>query len=521
MNLPRLYTSSGEFVRIINPVSVSITLTMKPLSYATIRLLKDENLPIRGLVELFTPFGTAGIFRVRNPQDAYGDEMTTAELEHAIAEVGDYLVKEKTDEMLPAGTAMQRVFKYYKGSLWKLGSVSALGTGKIALKVNYNRVLDAMLAILEQKKDCMLSFDFSTKPWTVNVIKKGTTVEAEGRLSRNVTSAVVSYDDTEMCTRLYYQKFDSNPDGVWTYKDADTIGKYGVVEQEISTSADMTQEELNITVNTYLNEHKKPRVSVSINGTDLSKITGESLDRFAVGKMFRLTIPDYDFVLEDNIAELSWADVYNAPEDVSVLVGDSEDTVVTFLHNLDAKGGGGGGGGGGNKKEEEDKWKEYFTRIHQTDYSIRMNANKVDRANKILEQAGLDINSKGVLVYVKDKVNGIGSRIDQEASRINLVVSGRGKDAKLDVAKIVVGMNKQTGSFIKLKAKNIDLQGYVTASELNAQKARIDNLISGRSSAASLVCIALHTFSLNVGIYKATWQSVTIPNVGTIRYLGR
>ena len=56
----------------------------------------------------------------------------------------------------------------------------------------------------------------------------------------------------------------------------------------------------------------------------------------------------------------------------------------------------------------------------------------------------------------------------------------------MNAASIVVGINDQKGSYIKLKADKIDLQGYVTASQLNATNAKINNLTSGATTASSL-----------------------------------
>ena len=486
MNLPRLLTDDGKGIKsIIHPMHVSLDLNIVPLSYASIKLSNDEYLPSKGLVELFCPYGSVGVFRVRNPQDAYGSEVTTAELEHSIAEVGDYLVKEKIDEMMSADSAMKRMFKHYKGKLWTLGNVSALGTGKVAVSVNYNRVLDSMLAILEQKKDCMMAFDFSTSPWTVNIVKKGTVVEAEGRLSRNVSSARVSYDDTEQCTRVFYEIIDKNGNSTWKSKDADNILQEGVFEKELSIDSSLTDAEIDIVVNTYLNEHKKARVGVSIEGNDLSHITGESFDKFALGKMFRLTIAEKNVVIEDVIVNVSWSDLYGRPRDVVINIGDTEDTVVTFLHNLDSKGAGGGGGGGGKKKEEE-KEKEWKADFYKTDKTVGMYAQRINKHDDIFEKAGLDVNSQGVLIYTEVK-NGLGSRIQTQKDRIDLVVKGEGKNAKIDIAQIITSINKEEGSKIKLSAKTIDLEGYVTMKQFSAQRATINNLISGNTSFTNLV----------------------------------
>ena len=479
IKLPRLYVN-GKFSRIVNAVNVSITQSMIPLSTATITLPKDENLPSRSYVELFNPYGSAGMFRVRSPRDSYGQGTTTADLEHMISEVGDYLVKEEINEMLAANTAMQRVFKHYKGKNWQLGSVSALGKDKIACEAKYDRVLDVMLAILEQKPDCMMAFDFTTSPWTVKIVKKGTSVAAEGRLARNITSAVISYDDTELVTRLWYQVFTKKDGEVtpkWVYKDASTKSKYGIVEGTVNTSSDMTDEEIDQIVDTYLEEHKEPRVSISMQGTELTQITGESMDKFVCGNLMRLALPDYNLTVQKHITSVTWNDVYNAPRSVNVNLGDEEDTVVTFLHNLDSKGSG-GGGGGGKKKDDEDKWKEYITSIYQDDYKIELNAKRVDRAENILQQAGMSLDAKGVIIYAHDNEKNIMSAINTQADRISLVVKGTGKNAKIDAASIVLGINNQTGSYARIKAQTINLDGYVKATDLTTDyfKSKISSI---------------------------------------------
>ena len=496
MNLPRL----------INPMSVSLTLNIRPLSTATMRLPKSENLPARGFVELFTPYGSAGVFRVQNPDDSYGQRITQATLEHAIAEVGDYLVKAEISEMMAANKAMQTIFEHYKGKMWQLGSVSALGSGKIAVSAKYNRVLDVMNSIMDQKKDCMLDFDFSTFPWTVKAVKRGTTVAAEGRLERNISSTNVDYDDTEMCTRAFYQTWAEDSSGTtkgtWHSKDADTKSTYGVIEREVPTTSDMTDEEVMTAVDAYLAEHKKPRVSVTLEGEELYSVTGESMDRFTLGKLFRLAIPEYSVIMEDHIISVSWNDVYRKPRQMNVRVGDPEDSVVTFLHNLDAKGSG-GGGGGKKKKDEEDKEKEYRTHFTKTDKMIAMDAQRISKAESIFEQAGLKLTSKGVLLYaderdpesgkmlsskfkvlskqitssVKDAKEDLSSQIKQTADTVSVVVSGTGKNAKIKPAAIQASIDAASGtSKIRLSADHIILDGSAVASSLQAQDVMIANL---------------------------------------------
>ena len=459
VQLPRVYDENLNFLSETRPIKLSLTLSIVPLSYASMQLPWGESLPARGYVEIFTPMGSAGFFRVRSPQEAYGDDIVTSELEHAIVEVGDYLVLGNYNEMMSAKTAMQTIFSHYRGSKWQLGNVDALGDGQIALQTDHDRVLGAMIALLEQKPDCMMAFDFSTTPWTVNIVSRGTTVSAEGRLSRNVNSAKIAYDDTELVTRCYYEysvpgSGSTEPSSAWAYVDTDTISRYGLVERTASVNGAYTQTEARAAAVAYAEKHKNPRVSVSISAEELSSITGEDFDAFVIGKLCRLSLLDYNITIEQVITGLSWGDVFDAPEDVTVILEDEEDTTVTFLHDLDAKGGAGGGGGGA--KKQEDLWKEYYTHFDKTDHYIDMWARHVDTTDRILQQAGMYLDSDGVLIYATDYENNVGSKIKVNADAIALKVS------KGDVA---TQLAVECGN-VTITGGNLVVDGYVTANEL-------------------------------------------------------
>lgn len=439
---PRLLAGSNYPERRILPIKVSLNLTLTPLSYASIQLPSDEMLPARGYVELFTCMGSAGIFRVRSPQNAYGDETTSAELEHAIVEVGDYLVKHKYNEMMSAKTAMQTAFSHYGGSLWQLGSVNALGNGQIAFKAEYDNVLSVMLSILEQKTDCMMAFDFTTVPWTVSIVKRGTTVTAVGRLSRNMSSVRISYDDSELCTRVYYEKpvKQSGKDQTeteWDYVTASSTytDKYGIIEKEVSTGSDFTAAEALRVANEYLDKHKEPTVSIEISGEELSNTTGELLDAFTVGKLCRIALPDYnELIVEKNIIQLAFTDVYGNPTSITVSLADEEDTTITYIHDVDKKGGS-GGGGGGSKKQRDTETKKFYTDLINTDTQIGMVIGTNDGKYKVLG---------GQIVLAINEDGGTTATIDADC---------------IDISGVVVNINASED--LVITAPHIDIQGIV------------------------------------------------------------
>lgn len=502
---PRLF-EGGKFTRIIHPAHVSLTENIRPLSVATVELREGDSIPMRSMAELFSPLGSAGIFRARSPQDAYGGENAAVEFEHMACELGDWLVRDEISEMMDPQEAVRQIFSHYRGNWWQLGSISALGGGKVSVDVNHDNVLNSILSVMDQKYRCAMAFDFGTTPWTVSIVKLPDTVSAECRLSRNVTEARITYDDTQMCTRVYYEltrKNGSETKTEWKSIDAPTIKPppdgYGVIERTVSTSSELTDEEALEIAQTFLEEHQDPRVGVEIEGVSLADITGEELDRFETGKLLRLTIPEYGVRVEKNIRSMSWPDVYGEPKRVIVNIGDEEDTVVSFIHNLDATGsgggrkGGGGGGGGKNKKEKEEVFKQFETQYIKNDYEIKLVAKENADLQSIVKQAGMELDRNGVLIYSRSSPINLQSLIDAQANRIDLVVKGYGPDATLDVASIVTGINKREGSFIKLSAKQIDLSGYVRVEDLT-----VDYLVSKIQMASQINVNRLNAGTLTV-----------------------
>ena len=556
IQLPRLLDSSLKEVKRLRPVQMSVNLEIVPLSTASMTLLKDDTVTARSFVEIYTSIGSVGIFRVRAPQESYGDETITVECEHAITEVADYLIKEDYEKAMNAQTAMKTLFAHYKGKLWKLGSLTNL-SGTVNVIASYNTVLEAMLAILDQQRDLMMTFDFTTSPWTINFVKKGTVVAAEGRLSRNVKSAKVTYDDSNLCTRVYADGLTGTKDNVYGHIDASTLSKYGVVEKTVSGSDN--KDDTTRTAKAFLNDNKEPKVSVEIDAADLSLITGESLDKFTLGKLFRLAIPDRGVTVEQHITSLSWDDVFNNEESIHVTLAAKKDTVLSFLHDVET--GGGRGGGSSNRKTDKNK-KEYTTRFEQTDKQINLVAERSDKNGKILEQAGMSLNSKGVLIYATNNKNNIASKLKVEADRIDSLVSKTGVN-KLGKSETLYSRITQTASSIKaevskkvdkttyeayvkvtaksieskvsagnisstinqtaqsvtIKASKIDLDGIVEATELNALKASVNNLNACISTTGTATATTIRVTTLVVKGYGCSWFTVKANN-GNFKLLG-
>lgn len=341
IRLPRLYNQFLTFQRILYPITLSLDLNLTPLSTASIQLPIGEDIPTRYYVELFSATGSLGYFRARSPEVAYGDGTSTTELEHAITEVGDWLIRGKVEGEYSVRAAMNAIWEQYHGTMWQKGSVAALSnTEKIDISYDHENVLTAMLDVLENAEDVVMQFDFSSTPWTLSfaTIDSLGGTPAVGRLSRNVSEVKISYDDTDLCTQAYYQ-YDGNNWGTLSVATAfpDWTNNYGRIEKTVDTDSGDTQAVAKTKAKKFLRRNREPRVSIEITGDDLFAITGESVDRLYLGRVYDLEMADYGVSIKRNITALSWADLYNNPNEVTITLGDDDPELWGYFRGLSKK----------------------------------------------------------------------------------------------------------------------------------------------------------------------------------------
>ena len=326
--------------KVIEALDASVNLTIDGASSsASIKLAPGTNVNGRAYIEMFTIQGSAGVFRTRSPRIGYGNGNTQIQLEHAINQLGDFIITETYEKELTLENAVKKVFEFYdkKGSsYWTYGTIEKPDdpdgvdayNQKCVLSIDHDNCLDALQSILEQYPYMYMRFNFDSFPWRVSFRNKPQLAEAEGRLSRNVKSATVTRDDSNLTTKAYGEYKNGKTysyDAGKFYKN-----KYGLVEREIGgdyeSDAAMVQR-----VKTWIKRNKKPRYSVSIDGIELSNITGEKLDKLTVGKLMTLALPDYNTTITEQITGVSFPSVYKTPNACTVTLNDEEDKVIHYI----------------------------------------------------------------------------------------------------------------------------------------------------------------------------------------------
>lgn len=336
VKLPRLLDANLNEVRRLHPKAQSAEINLTPLTTASLSLRDGEGVRVRDFIELYMSRGTAGIFRVKSPNNGYGTYTDTISLEHGVCVLGDAIIPA---EGTIKGTARQ-VFTFLMGyqsakvggvPMWTLGDVDVPDEKEVTYDYRFSNTLHALLDVLEQLDGYMMRFDQSAFPWVLHIKAVETEPSCEGRLGRNVVTAHVTIDDSELCTRLYCPRL---PGG---YMQLEENPEWGVVEGSLDFADEIPLETVQAECRKYLEARKAPAISVEIDGLELAATTGEALDSFDVGRMMRLALPTYGVTVEERITSISYASMLDQPETVRIYLANQLPDASTSVSRLQAE----------------------------------------------------------------------------------------------------------------------------------------------------------------------------------------
>ena len=533
--LPVLLDSSGNEVRRIRATNVSLIETLTPLSTATLTVPAEDTLPLRSFVKLYNANGLSGVYRTRQPEETYQAEECTIQLEHALSEIGDYIIDSTLSVDDAANVVAATIMSYYGGSLWALGTCAA--TTNIKASLDNSNVLTALSDLMNALPEYMMTFDFSSVPWHFSIVAKPTTVTAEGRLSRNIESATITRDDTELCTRVYMKKLANG------HLDADTISTYGVIERFISGDDSMTAAEAATIAQKYLDQHKNPTMTVTISGYDFYQVTGVTLDRVRIGEMYRLAIPDANATYTQLITQLEWGDVYGRAGEVTITLADEAETMSSVMAGLQlqmAKVVNNtyllSNAISGDRQQLNIMSEQINVHAGKLDvlaHDINLVASEEERA--ILEghsmtlyhEANVAIAANGVQIgALQTATNNITGRV--ETCESTLSVQAGQIAAKVSNGEVATELSVELGN-VSISGGNLVVSGYATVQALNAVSADIGLLVTGQSVAQAIAATSLTSSRLDVGgsfVYagdNVSWQSINwqVGNLATKQFLGK
>ena len=533
VRLPRLLDGSMQELARLNPASLSLDENLSPLSTAEMVLPEGECAAETGqFVELYTSHGSAGVFRVQQAEQDYGGRVTLA-LEHGLTTLGDGIMPGESEQSGTTRQLLADILACQPKTMWQLGTVAVPDSRTLTWKCDHSNLLESLCGLMDELTGYRLTYDQSVFPWVLNVEAMSDADGCECRLSRNLSSLRVEEDRSELCTRLYVS-------GLSTPLDADTIGTYGVITRYMDGDPDIGTDELTKQGRAYLEAHKTPSVSVTMDAVDWYEATGEPFDRFTLGRVCRVCLPDYGKTIRQRVIAISWPDVYGQPDQVTVTLASESTTAVSVMAGLiidttitkkrftaDLR----------SQKElllaAEDKITLMATRVEVIAQEVEVNAEQialkasseeVGELTRRMSAAEIAIDGANARIDLKANqttVDDLGTRV----SAAEIAIDGANAEIALKVSKNgVVSAINMSPEGVKISASKIELDGetiankllggYIDVTSINANEGDITNLYCDTAYLSSLVLndtgVSLKSKTVVVGQQTLTPTYVTI-----------
>ena len=519
VRLPRLLDKDLNEAARLRPRTQTIEQNITPLSTASLMLDDGSGVTVRSFVELYNAKGSAGVYRVSRPEESYGSGERVS-LEHAICTLDDAVVPGKGTLTGTPASVLASILEHQTASargqaLWQLGTVEAPDTMIITVDYDGTKTLEALSRAMNEMCDYMLTYDQTVFPWRVNVVKKPEDASCEGRLSRNIRTIRKTIDDSDLCTRLYSDLLDGG------YIESDTVRVWGVVEQSITLNDDMPKEDALAYCRQYLENRKNPAVSVELDAVEWYAMTGEPLDRFEIGDICRIALPEYGAVIEERIVAMSYSDAIGRPEAVTVSLAnqvvDMSIRTAEMKSDIDSLKNKSTGYGNyirknetviAHLKEENEGFKEVDNKVVKWFSSAQINLDA--------DAGGADV---GILATYEETHD----LFDQNEDRIaeaELILHGgpdgasAGLIAKVNENEAALTIQAtDIGTLFEVKADVADLGKYATVEELSAELAAFDDAISARVVSSEVTATHLEAGTsfkfINDNVYWMTHSHMT------------
>lgn len=375
-----------EVVR-LQPVSLSLDLKALPLSTAALTMPPQEisgiDIKIHDFIELFTQNGSAGVFRVGSIANDVTQNVQIS-LNHALDTLNDSVwvpanigkeddIKETLWQYLEDVLSHQTRGLMWNGEwrpFWQLAShpndTDPVRTKRVYKKLRLDNLLELVSDVAKEYESHILTYDFSTFPWTLDFVPRSDDVETEFRLSRNISSLKISLDDTDQCTRLYlsvtgvkengdakknvvrFYRYDSSKIvytlGGVTYRAQDV---FGVICRTAGATSPQTVDsaawvaDADAFAADYLERHSLPSIQTEVDGVELFQATGVSLDETKLGGICRVTLPGlpyymntvYGLPVQQRIMSVRYPDALGEPQHVQLSLSNrrekAEDSIAS------------------------------------------------------------------------------------------------------------------------------------------------------------------------------------------------
>jgi len=417
-------------------------LSADDVSQATLTIPEDgPAVGLRDWVSLYDVDGLMGIYRVTNIAQTVKRSIQLTLL-HGIDILADsYWAEEREYTGSVRGyleALLQQQTALIDGTApWALGDCEDTET-QLKVKISYGRLSELIREAVPEGGGYQLEYDQTVWPWRVHLRAKPTAAAAEFRVARNITSATITYNDADLCTRLILSNTSGGESRVRVYNaGAIAQAEWGIVTKtaSIDTSDTLTSDswpEAEAWVAAFFALHAAPSVQIQIEGRELYRLTGDRWDRASLGRVCRVSLPEYGHTFEERVVSLTYPDPWGDPDRVVVSLANAlpQFSGQVKLIEKTAQSASRAAGGAARKADQTAEELERKEVIYQTSFQ------KTDREIAgIASATGLQFNADGTPVLDEDgnfvyseehPDNALIAQISLQAGRYDRIIQATG-----------------------------------------------------------------------------------------------
>lgn len=348
IQLPRLMDRNLNEIKRLRPIQLSISESLTPLSTASMTIPLDEAVITVGMfVALSHAGGDAGVYRVVSVKQVLKDGgYYDVQMEHGICTLSDAVIAgyvELGGSSMPIEQTIRALLSRQNEKYWTMGECDY--TDQLQYSWENENLLTAIISTASHLTDAYWSFDMQSSPWRLSLKKMRTDDACECRMSRNIDEVKIQIDRTNLCTRITPLGYGEGVnqlnikrvnDGK-AYMDADTIGIWGIAHTVYTEKSIDKPQTLKAAAAALLEKSKNPTVSVELAAADLYSITGEDIDRFYIGRLCRMPLPDYGITMDERVVAINRSDVFGAPAQVQITLANKQKGAAGDLAGLSRK----------------------------------------------------------------------------------------------------------------------------------------------------------------------------------------
>lgn len=350
---PILYSHDMVEKARLYPSSMSLSFNLRSLDTAEMVLpegqmnidgtrgLSLEFVQLHDFVRVDKPGGGIGLYRVTNVDHTFRGE-ARVNLNHAVDVLNDVCWRDYSKNWYGKAEALiDRLLTYQRPDsplLWQKGTVADTEYwSKDGIDVTmtiYDLLSEMRDTYILHRADYAIAGDGAGTPYygVINFLKLSNDIQAEFRLSRNIEKCSYTRDDSDLINRMQL-RWKATQD-TWTnftqYDDVNSQAKYGIVEKGVlgddtAISNPHAPDQRRRWAEDFLAKHSKPKLTVKIDGYQFKRLTGLDWDEAAVGKLVRVSLPEYGEIYEERCANVTYPDVIRTPDRVTIELGDHQD----------------------------------------------------------------------------------------------------------------------------------------------------------------------------------------------------